>query len=67
MTDFILKEMNKYKADGVDFVSIISNTALGPEVLYSYSKKEWLATNRCYPKVGRRYWKMIDGVKIYIN
>jgi hypothetical protein len=67
MTDIILKEMNKHKADGVDFVSIFPDTILGPEVLYSYSKKDWLASNRSYPKVGRRYWRMVDGVKTYID
>ena len=67
MTDFILEEMNRYNADGVDFVSIFSDSPLGPEVYYSYSREEWIASNRSYPKTGRRYWKMVDGKKVYID
>ena len=67
MTDFILEEMDKRNADGVDFVSIWSDDPLGPEVLYSYSRETWIASDRSYPKTGRRYWKMVDGKKAYID
>lgn len=67
MTDFILDEMNKHNADGVDFVSIFSDSLLGPKVYCSYTKEEWIASDRSYPKTGRRYWNMIDGIKVYIN
>ena len=59
--------MNKYNADGVDFVSIFSNGPLGPEVYCSYSKEEWIASDRSYPKTGRLYWNMIDGKKVYVD
>lgn len=67
MTDFILEEMNKRNADGVDFVSIFSDDPLGPEVYCSYSKEQWIASDRSYLKTGRRYWKMVDGKKVYID
>lgn len=67
MTDFILEEMNKCNADGVDFVSIVSDNPLGPKVYCSYSREEWIASDRSYPKTGRRYWKMVDGKKVYID
>lgn len=67
MTDFILEEMIKLNADGVDFVSIVSDNPLGPEVYCSYSREKWIASDRSYPKTGRRYWNMIDGKKVYID
>ena len=67
MVDIIMQEMTRYNAEGVDFVDIFERTPLGePKVLYSYTREEWLATDRCYPKTGRRYWIIKDGQKIYV-
>ena len=67
MNDFILEEMNKYNADGVDFVSITFNSLQNPNIYKTYTRKEWLASDRSYPKTNRRYWKIIDGKKTYID
>ena len=67
MNDFILEEMNKYDADGVDFVSIMFDPIKRPNIYKTYTREEWLASDRSYPKTGRRYWKMIDGQKIYVD
>lgn len=67
MKDFILEEMNKYDADGVDFVSIMFDPTLCPNIYKTYTRAEWLASNRSYPKTGRRYWKIIDGKRTYID
>ena len=67
MTDFILEEMNKYEADGVDFVSIMFDPIMCPNIYETYTREEWLASNRSYPRTGRRYWKIIDGKKTYID
>ena len=67
MNDFILEEMNKYDADGVDFVSIMFDPIRCPNIYKTYTREEWLASNRSYPKTNRRYWKIISGKKTYID
>ena len=67
MTDYILEEMNKYDADGVDFTSLFSDGPLGPTVFASFTRGEWLETDRRYQRMARRYWKMIDGRKVYVD
>ena len=64
--DYILEEMNKVDADGVDFVPIWFDNKLSPPIICSYTKEEWKYV-KAYPKSNRMYWKMIDGKKIYIN
>ena len=67
MTDFILEEMNKCNADGVDFVSIMFDPIKCPNIYATYTREEWLASNRSYPKTNRRYWKIVDGKKTYLD
>jgi hypothetical protein len=67
MTDYILEEMNKYDADGVDFTSLLSDGPLGPTVFESFAREEWLASDRRCPRMARRYWKMADGRKVYVD
>lgn len=62
--DYILEEMNKVNADGVDFVPIMS-PKLAPPVIVSYTKEEWIYGVSYYPKSDRRYWRIVDGKKIY--
>lgn len=64
--DYILKEMNNFNADGVDFVPIMS-PELMPPVIVSYTKKEWMSGNKCYPKSSRKYWNIINGQKVYCD
>ena len=64
--DYILEEMDKANADGVDFVPIMSPELL-PHIIESYTKEEWINGVSCYPKSGRKYWKLINGQKVYCN
>ena len=64
--DYILAEMNKVDADGVDFVPIWFDKKLPPPIICSYTKEEWKDV-KAYPKSNRMYQKMIDGKKIYID
>lgn len=70
MQDLILKEMNEYGADGVDFVPL-AQTFQSPmydkEVYLSLTREELLTYKGCYPRSGRVYWKMVNGQKIYID
>ena len=69
--DFILDEMDRYEADGVDFVPIFTT----PEMLYrgegkiikTYSRDEWINSDGGYPRSGRLYWRKDPaGNKFYI-
>lgn len=62
--DYILEEMNKIGADGVDFVPIWYNSNI-PQIICSYTKEE-CKTIKGYPKTNRKYWKFVDGKKKYI-
>ena len=64
--DIVLEEMNKYGADGVDFIPLFSD---GPIVVpyCSYTREEWIASNRSYPRSGRRYWKWDKGQKVIVS
>lgn len=66
MADFILEEMNKYEADGVDFVPIWFDSETPPPIICSYSKEQWIASDGSYPKSNRKYWKIKNGLKEYI-
>lgn len=63
--DFILEEMNRVDADGVDFVPIWLDESL-PPIICSYTREEWQNV-KAYPKSNRMYWKMVDGKKEYVN
>lgn len=63
--NYILEEMNKVGADGVDFVPVFVYGDI-PQIICSYTKEELQHINY-FPKSARRYWKMIDGEKKYID
>ena len=64
--DYILEEMDKVGADGVDFVPLWFDKRFPPPVICSYTKEEWYHV-KVYPRSNRMYWKMIDGRKQYIK
>lgn len=66
-TDIILEEMDKYGADGVDFIPIDQMNLIGPKVYCSYTRDEWIASDRSYPRTCRRYWKMLQGRKVVVS
>lgn len=63
--NYILEEMNKVDADGVDFIPAFYNGDI-PPIICSYTKEELQHTNY-FPKAARRYWKMINSEKRYID
>lgn len=67
--DFILTEMDKYRADGVDFVPIFSDlrNPIDLKIISSFTKDEWIFSDGSYPRSGRAYWKMVEGKKVYID
>lgn len=52
--DYILEEMNRYGADGVDFVPVISFSDV-PQIYCSYTKEKWMSKDKYCPKSGRKY------------
>lgn len=64
--DYILDEMDKVGADGVDFVPLWFDKRFPLPVICSYTKEEWHNV-KAYPKSNRMYWKMIEGRKQYIK
>jgi hypothetical protein len=63
MIDFILDEMDKENADGVDFVPIWFGDKF-PPIIKSMTREEVMTTD-AYPKSNRLYWRMVDGHKVY--
>ena len=66
MDDFILKEMEEKNAGGVDFVPIWFDSSF-PPVHESYTKQEWIDSDRSYPKTNRMYWRIENGKKVYCD
>ena len=66
-TDIILEEMDKYGADGVDFIAVDQLDVIGPKVYCTYAREGWIASNRSYPKMCRRYWKWDKGQKVIVS
>lgn len=64
--DYILEEINRCGADGVDFVPVISFGDVS-QIYCSYTKEEWMSGNKYYPKSGRKYWKIVNGRKVYCD
>lgn len=58
--------MNRCGADGVDFVPVISFGDVS-QIYCSYTKEEWMSGNKYYPKSGRKYWKIVNGRKVYCD
>lgn len=65
--DFVDKEMERYGADGVDFVPLLFNYEQPFPIYESHSKEEW-ATYKFILKTNRVYWKLDEnGNKRYIK
>ena len=60
--DFILEEMDRANADGVDFVPIWFDEKLPPPIICSYTREEYERI-KAYPKSNRIYWKIIKWFK----
>lgn len=68
--NYYLEEAIKLKADGVIFHPIFSNlediTNKRVIIHCSYSIEQ-LKTERAYPRSGRTYYRIVDGVKVLIG
>lgn len=65
MKNLILEEMDIYGADGVDFVPIFDPSKI-PPIICSYTKEE-VKKSQIFPRSNRKYWKMINGKKVYCD
>ncbi len=65
MSDFISDEMDRLGADGVDFIPVFYDRTMAP-IICSYTKEE-MKSQRSYPKSDRRYWKIVNGNKEYVD
>ena len=59
------EKMARLEADGIDFVSISAN--MNNATIYaSYTKAEF-DNVVCYPRSNYRFWKLINGHRVYID
>lgn len=65
MSNFYLDKMNELKADGIDFMPIWFGKGI-PPIISSYTKEEFKSV-KAIPKTNYRFWKMVNGVKQYIE
>lgn len=59
----IVEEMLELEAEGVDFIGISFDKF--PKIWYTCTLEE-MKNATFYPKTNRKYWKMVDGHKVYI-
>jgi len=65
MSNFYLDKMEELKADGIDFMPIWFGDGV-PQIISSYSKEEFKDVD-VIPKTNYKYWRMVDGIKQYID
>ena len=65
MSNFYLDKMDELNADGIDFIPILFGEGV-PSIIASYNKEEFKSVDGI-PKTNYKYWKMIDGKKMYIE
>lgn len=65
MNTFYLTKMEEVEADGIDFIPFGFKNEKFPKVIASYTKEE-LKTKDTLPRTGYKFWKLINGKKIYI-
>lgn len=65
MSNSLYDKMIELDADGIDFMPIFIQQDKAP-ILKSYTREEFKNV-RAYPKSNYRYWKKIDGKKVYLD
>lgn len=65
MTNYYWDKMIELDADGIDFMPIWFGGGL-PPILKSYTRREFQNV-QVIPKTNYRYWKLVDGQKVYID
>lgn len=64
--NYIVEEMDKLGADGVDFVPVCMKKEAIERIFLSKTRQQMI-DDPSYPKSGRLYWKMVDGHKVYLD
>lgn len=66
--EYYVEQMKELGADGIDFIDIgeLAFNKQHPHVLLSVTKEEF-ADIRAIPKTGYRFWKLVNGNKVYIE
>lgn len=65
---YILDKMIELGADGVDFVPITLNRDVFPQVIRSYTKRDFEANPFLpIPKTNYLFYKNVNGQKVYIE
>lgn len=65
MSNYYLDKMDELKADGIDFMPICFEGDV-PPIISSYSKEEF-KNIKIIPKTNYKYWKIVGGIKKYIE
>lgn len=62
-----MEQIEKYEADGIDFVPIMIQEEIGiKHVIESYTKEQF-ENVKYIPKTNYLIWKIVDGEKVYIT
>ena len=64
--NYIVEEMDKIGADGVDFVPVCMKKEAIKHIFLSKTRQQMI-DDPLYPKSGRLYWKLVDGHKVYLD
>lgn len=65
--NYIVEEMDKLGADGVDFCPICFEREESIKRVFLSKTRQQMIDDPTYPKSSRLYWKMVDDYKIYLN
>lgn len=65
--NYIVEEMDKLDADGVDFYPICFEREESIKRVFLSKTRQQMIEEPTYPKSARLYWKMIEGRKVYLN
>lgn len=69
MNNSWIEQFNKVDADGIDFVSFGFNPSCFNQfnkIYCSYTKEEFLEQDS-YPRTPYLFWKIKDGIKVYLK
>lgn len=64
--NYYLEKMIELDADGIDFIEIGEILRGSLRVCESYTREEFKCVNG-FPKTCYRYWKIINGEKVYVD
>lgn len=65
--NYIVEEMDKLGADGVDFVPVCTTKDTFPKMIYMSKTRQEMLEAPGWPKTSRLYWKLVEGHKVYLN